>query len=171
MKKNSERMFMNVAIRNGCVGILAVVLAVMAQGAQAAPGDVSAMGTSLEGPVQPTCVARNDGDESGDVESTMSANALTIPVRPAWIVCCLPPSPGVRLGLCQKKIFAEDCINAGGHPESSCGCCNNGCLSPTSDEGAEEGEEMAGSNVSSGWALLTIALLLLPIAPLARSWA
>jgi len=168
MKRKNERKLMNEAIRFGSACVLALGIAVTVQGARAASSDRAALSGDLEEAIQPTCVARDGDGESGDVESGTSTNILLIPRVPPYLKCCLPAlTPGGR-DECKSKVLAEDCVFAGGHPVSSCGCCGNACLAPTSDDVAEESEATAGSSVSSGLALMTIALLLLPVAPLAR---
>ena len=166
MKRKNETKLMNEAIRFGSICVLALGIAVTVQGARAASSDRAALSGDLEEAIQPTSVTRNDDDGSGDVESIPSANALALSVRPLVVTCCLEARAG---GVsCTREVSALACTNAGGRRVSDCGCCYNECWQMTPDEGAEQSEATAGSSVSSGWALMTIALLFLPVAPLAR---
>jgi hypothetical protein len=165
MKRKNERKLMNEAIRFGSVCVLALGIAVTVQGARAASSDRAALSGDLEEAIQPTSVTRNDNDGSGDVESIPSANAVAIPGFPPGVTCCVASRRGP---FCTLSVSALVCTRAGGRRVSDCGCCYNECWEMTSDEGAKESEATAGSNVGSGWALMTIGLLLLPVVSLAR---
>lgn len=168
MNTPSKMKLSKVAIRSGCAGILAVVVAVAVQGAKAGSSDIPEMGASYEEPAPSSCTERND-EQTDDLDALDLAGVGT-PTRP--VRCCLPAVTGRERGVCRWAGSAVGCEADGGYLVPSCVCClYDGCVAPTTDEGADEIDVDSGSNVASGWALLTIALLLLPIVPLARSRA
>lgn len=159
----SREVKMNKAtIGRGCVGILAAVLALTAQAARAESGGPE-LGPSLEGSAQSMCVAPNG--EQHDGMDSHEAYYLPLPS----ITCCLPPSEANHFPTCVRMWTVADCQNAGGVRTLGCARCYLAPqIAPMADEGAEASETPAGTSVSSGWALLAIALVLLPVAPLAR---
>lgn len=119
MKKNSEREFMKLAIRNGSVCVLALgaVVGLATVGAASDDSLPTAFGSAQLNGVAST--------PSGKETSLPEANILNDrPVSPLY-PCCPPPRPRTSKFTCNNtiRVTPAQCRAAGGRPVTSCEQC------------------------------------------------
>jgi hypothetical protein len=159
MKKNSERKFMSVAIRNGSVCVLALgaVVGLATVGAASDDSLPTALGSAQLNGVAST--------PSGEETFLPEANILISPILPLY-ACCPPPPPSTAKFICDNvvRVTLAQCRASGGVSVRSCDQCP--LLVPAVGNAEEEVDTMRDDSLvtepaaGSAWNLLVVTLFL-----------
>jgi hypothetical protein len=170
MKRNSERKFMNVAIRHGSVRVLALGLVVGLATVRAASDDSAPISPGEQHQMAVTSVV----DEQDVVDAALTSEAsITGVVAASLTACCIPTTStsrtrGSARDVCVASMNTADCLAAGGVPVRSCLRMCASYMAPAGTEDAGDAVEDTGASDSSpadgqtasAWTLLIAALFL-----------